>query len=139
MVRVKVDLKERGYEIIIGIGSTDKNDADNPFDIKLRKKMIRSVINHEKIGRNIKKVIEITDDPSDEKWFDETLKKSGYFDVVVGNNAWVNGIFDEAGYKIKRFRYYKRYFYEGEKIRKLMKEGQKWQNRLPRYLLLLIK
>ncbi|MCS6956281.1 MAG: pantetheine-phosphate adenylyltransferase, partial [Patescibacteria group bacterium] len=39
------------------------------------------------------------------------------------------------GYKVIRFPYYKRHLYEGWRIRKLIKKGKKWEDRVPRYLI----
>lgn len=99
-----------------------------------RKEMLELVIEKEKLSNKIIKIVPLDDFFDDEPWFKNTVKQAGKVDIVVGNNEWVNKIFEKHGYPILRAGYFHRYLYEGEKIRKLMKEGKKWQNRIPNYL-----
>lgn len=126
--------KELFRELIIGIGSTDKTDTDNPFSYTSRKHMVEKVLQHENLSNFVKKIVALNDNPDDSVWLKETLAKTGKIDAVVGNNEWVNGIFEHAGYKIIRLPFYKRELYEGIQIRKLMKSGGKWDDRVPQYL-----
>lgn len=107
---------------------------DNPFNAGLRKKMIEEFIGKEDVKQRVSKVIFLYDHPDDDVWLANALKKAGSIDVVIGNNAWVNTIFENAGYKIKRVRHYKREMYEGKKIRKLMKRHEQWEDLVPEYL-----
>ncbi len=136
LIKVTLGIAEK---IIIAIGSAASHNQDNPFSLRERLKIIHLVIDNEEWKDRIEKIIEINDDSSDDTWLDESLRKAGEFDLVVGNNEWVNGIFEKAGYTIKRFPYYKRYLYEGTKIRKLINEGKIWENRVPKYLISLLK
>ncbi len=120
--------------LVIGIGSTNVEDQDNPFSYEERKTMIEMVIQNEGLGDRVIKIISLIDFHDDEKWFQNTIKLAGKFNVVIGNNEWVNGIFEKRGYPIVRVGFYKRYLMEGEKIRKLMKEKKPWENRVPDYL-----
>ena len=61
--------------------------------------------------------IPLDDNPSDNIWLAELLKKAGKIDVVFGNNEWPNEIFEKAGFKVVRVPLYKRNIYEGTKIR----------------------
>jgi len=63
---------------------------------------------------------------------------SGKIDVVIGNNEWTNGIFERAGYPVLRLGFYKRYLYEGVRIRRLIKIGKRWENRVPDYIVTLL-
>lgn len=122
--------------LIIGVGSANmKNHNNNFLTYNKRKEMIQKVIESEKLGNKIIKIVSLDDFYNDEKWFKNSLKQAGKFDIVVGNNEWVNGIFESRGYPILRVGFYKRFIYEGERIRKLMKEGNKWQDRIPKYLI----
>lgn len=121
-------------KIVIGIGSTNVTDENNPYGYEVRKKMLEEFIRHERIEDRILKIVPLDDIPSDDEWLIETLKQTGKIDVVAGNNDWTNGIFKNAGYDVLVVPHYKRYILEGYKIRKLMKEGKNWQNRVPPYI-----
>ena len=120
--------------LFIGIGSSNRTDVKNPLNWRVRKKMLKKVIDKEKLNGKIKEIIPLKDFFNDEKWLNNVVKKTGGFDVVVGNNNWVNRIMKNGGKKIMRVPYYKRYLYEGEKIRRLMNEGKRWESRVPKYL-----
>ncbi len=125
--------------LVIGIGSTNVEDQDNPFSYEERKKMIATVIREEGLGDRVIKIVPLDDFYDDEKWFKNTIKLAGKFDVIIGNNEWVNGIFEKRGYPILRVGFYKRYLLEGEKIRQLIHVGKKWSDRIPGYLTKYIK
>ncbi len=125
--------------LVIGIGSANACNAENPLGYEERKKMIEEVTSHEKLSNKVMKIVSLDDFYDDEKWFKNTLRQSGPVDVIIGNNEWVNGIFEKRGYPILRVGYYKRYLLEGEKIRKLMQQGRDWENRVPKYIVPLIK
>jgi len=130
--------------LIIGIGSANLCDEANPFTYQERSKMIQEMICHEKLKGKILSTLPLNDYFDDELWFDnaiQEIKKSGNdnVDVIIGNNEWVNGIFEKRGYEIMRVGYYKRYIFEGEKIRKLMRENNEWKNRVPSYITPLIE
>ena len=97
------------------------------------------MIKNEGWSERIKKIVPLNDYHNDKLWLENSLKQSGEIDVVIGNNEWTNGIFERAGYPILRLGYYKRYLYEGERIRKLMREGKSWEERVPGYIVTLIK
>lgn len=124
--------------MIIGVGSVGKIDADNFLSFEQRKKMLDRVVNKEGWNDKVKKIVPLKDFYNDELWLKNSLKVAGKVDVVIGNNEWTNGIFEAAGYPILRLGFYKRYLYEGVKIRKLMKEAKRWENRVPGYIIPLI-
>jgi len=122
-------------KIIIGIGSANVIDENNPYSITARQQIIERVIRQEKLKDKVEQIIWLDDFHNDEKWTKQIKEKANKFDLVVGNNEWTNRILEKAGYPILRVKYYQRYRYEGEKIRQLMREGKKWQNRVPAYLI----
>lgn len=131
---------ERFEKVVILIGSPTKDDKNNPWDLKKRVRMVKKFIKHESLNKKILKIEEIVDVPDDDKWLRIALKKIGNEKfVVVGDNEWVNGIFENAGYKVWRTGYFKRENYEGVKIRQLINEGNLWSDRIPEYLISLIK
>lgn len=122
-------------KVIIGIGSASIFDENNPLDYQTRKKIIQTVFYKEKIEDRLLKIIPLEDFFDDKKWLDNVKKMIGNFDIVVSNNDWTNDIMKKAGYKVKSFPYYKRSLYEGWRIRKLAKQGKRWQERVPNYLI----
>lgn len=135
--------------LIIGVGSANIKNHDNNFlTYEQRKEMLEMVFEKEDLKDKLIKIVPLNDYFNDEVWFKKTIEKTGPVDVVVGNNQWTNGIFEARGYPILRVGYYKRFFYEGEKIRKLLKYtysqrslpiGKSWEDRVPPYLVSIIK
>jgi len=134
---IKKALK-KADKLIIGIGSANVTDGNNPYSTSLRQQMIEIVAKEEKLSDKIVQIILLDDFHNDKKWLDQIYKKSTKFDLVVGNNEWTNRILEKAGYPILRVGFYKRYQHEGEKIRQLMKENKNWQDRVPECLMRLI-
>jgi len=122
-------------KIIIGIGSANVTDENNPYSYELRKKMVEEFIHQEGIGDRVLRIIPSNDTPSDDDWLEQTLAAAPNVDIVIGNNDWTNGIFEKAGFEVLYVPYYKRELYEGWRIRKLMKEGKNWENRVPSYII----
>lgn len=127
-------------KIIIGIGSSNVSDKDNPYTFEKRLEMVEKFIEESSFAKasadkgKIIKVVPIPDVPDDEEWLKITLKNAGKFDVSFGNNDWVNGIFKTQGIDVVEFPFYKRYLLEGKKIRELMRSGKSWQDRVPLFI-----
>ncbi|MBI4080305.1 MAG: nicotinamide-nucleotide adenylyltransferase [Candidatus Levybacteria bacterium] len=120
--------------LIIGIGSVNTHDKNNPLSYEDRETLMRQVITREKLDGKKIHIVPLRDYFNDELWLKHALATVPLFDVVIGNNEWTNGIFQKAGYTVIRIPYYKRYIYEGERIRKIMERRGKWESRVPSYL-----
>ncbi len=119
----------------IGIGSANVTDENNPYSFEERKKILETVAKTENIKNRIVSIIPINDHlQSDEIWYEKAKEVVGEFEVYVGNDEWNTGIFGGHGHRVLRFPFYKRYRYEGTKIRRLMIKGGKWKERVPPYL-----
>lgn len=125
-------------KIIIGIGSANKNDEKNPWHWKDRKKFIQEFVNKENLREKVVKIIQLHDNPDDDVWFGNLIKKTGKFDVTIGNNPWNNGIIERHGIPAVTVGFKNRHTWEGIQIRRLMKEKKKWQDRVPEYIQTLI-
>ncbi|MEK7109764.1 MAG: pantetheine-phosphate adenylyltransferase [Patescibacteria group bacterium] len=125
---------EKANKIIIGIGSANIIDENNPIDFETRKKIIKAVFYKEGIEEKLSKIVPLDDFFDDKKWLSNLKKQVGKFDLALGNNDWTNNILAKAGYKVITVDYYNRKKFEGWRIRKLIKEGKKWQNRVPEYI-----
>ena len=121
--------------LILGIGAADVRDVDNPYDVKKRVEFLNKFVKEEKLEKKISRIVPLNNHPDDAIWLKNLLKKTGKIDVVIGNNEWVNGIFENAKIPALRIGHYKRNILEGTKIRKLMRENKKWETRVPKYLL----
>lgn len=121
-------------KIIIGIGSSNKSDEKNPWDSKTRKKMVSDFVNLEGLSSRVVKIILLHDNPDDDVWFANLVKKTGPFDVTIGNNPWNNGIIERHGIPAVEIGFKNRRLWEGVKIRRLIKNRKKWEDRVPQYL-----
>ena len=100
---------EKAEKIIIGIGSANMSDENNPIDYETRKKIIKAVAYKEKIfGNRLIKIIPLDDFFDDKKWLENLKKLVGKFDLALGNNNWTNNLLKKAGYKVLKVDYYKR-------------------------------
>lgn len=130
---------EKFEDVVILIGSTNVKDENNPWSYKSRKKMLAEFIRQNKIEKKVLKLDKIEDVPDDNKWLEVALQKIKTENfTVIGDNEWVNGIFEKAGYKVWRAGYFNRARLQGVKIRELMKNKKKWQDTVPEYLIELI-
>lgn len=121
-------------KIVIGIGSSNVSNSDNPWSFEERKRVVEEVLKKEKLEDKVIRIVDIPDVPEDSEWLRIANSKVGEFDVVIGGNEWVNGIYESTGIPVVRVDFFKRYLHEGRKIRKLMKEKKSWQSRVPPYL-----
>lgn len=131
---------EKFERIIILIGSSNIKDLNNPWNFDTRKKMVEKFLKESGLHDRVIKIESVIDVPSDDKWLEIALSKINTDDfIVIGDNEWVNGIFENAGIKILRTGYFKREKYEGIKIRDLYNKNKKWEDRVPEYIVKLIK
>lgn len=122
-------------KIYIGIGSSNKSDEKNPYSAKDRMSHIKKFLKEEHLEERVIKVLKLYDNPDDDVWFENLYKKIGPFDVTVGNNPWNNGIIERHGIPAVYIGFHKRHILEGIKIRDLMKQNKKWEDRVPQYLI----
>lgn len=126
-------------QITIGIGSSNIHDEKNPYPYVLRKKIILEYIKHEKLQGRVAKIVPVMDHPDDDIWLAKLLKKLDKVDVVIGDNEWVNGIFEKIKTPVVRVGFLDRKRFEGKVIRKLMNENKKWEDRILPYILPLLE
>ncbi len=110
---------------IIGIGSANIIDFDNPFPIDERIEMVKNELKKAKLNDYIEKIVTIDDVYNDDKWRKLALDQVEGVDLIVGNNDWVNDIFEVAGYPVLRVPFYKRHIYQGKIIREKLRKANK--------------
>jgi nicotinamide-nucleotide adenylyltransferase len=121
-------------KIIIGIGSANKSDSDNPLSAIDRKEVLNKIIQEENLEDRIVKIELLDDNVSDDLWLSETLEKVGKIDVVIGNNDWVNNLFKKIGIPALLTEFFYRDALEGQYIRKLIRQNRKWEHLVPENL-----
>lgn len=116
--------------VVVGIGSANVTDWDNPFSVGIRRKMIEGVLESDsELREKVEKVVTINDFHDDQLWFDETKRRVGLntpVDVVVGNNDWVNDIFIERDIPAFKTPLFDRGSKQGVVIRRDMREQQEF-------------
>lgn len=122
-------------KLYLGIGSAQIFDSKNPYNAEKRKKFLEEFIKEEKIKPRIIEILPIDDFPDDDVWFERLKKRIPGVEVIIGDNEWVNGIFERHGLPVLRIGYYKRHILEGTKIRNMLREGKSATRRIPKYLL----
>lgn len=121
-------------KIYIGIGSAQVSDGKNPYSLKKRKQFLETFIKEEGFKPRILQIFSIDDHPDDDVWFDHLIKRIPGTEVVIGDNEWVNGIFERHGVPVVRIGYYKRHILEGTKIRNLLEQKKSIARRVPAYI-----
>lgn len=121
-------------KIVVGIGSPNVSDEKNPYDLSTRKKFLAEFIKRANIEDKVLKIVSIPDVPDDNEWLSIANKKTGKVDVVIGDNEWVNGIYEASGIPVARVGHFKRKTLEGTKIRHHIKTKKPWKSRVPVYL-----
>jgi nicotinamide-nucleotide adenylyltransferase len=106
-------------KISIGIGSVNPKpgDIDNPFPVEVREKILRRELDRYGLTPKITEIVRLNDFGDDQKWFDHVKSLVERFDVVVGNNGWVNEIFKERGIETKEILMLDRNRLQGKEIR----------------------
>ncbi|MBI3366433.1 pantetheine-phosphate adenylyltransferase, partial [Candidatus Roizmanbacteria bacterium] len=132
-------VRKKVKKLVIAIGSANVIDEDNPFTYEERKKMIEKVVQEEKLTDFVVRIVPLNDYHNDELWYKQAIQKAVKVDLIIGNNEWTNSIFEKRGHAILRAGFFKRYLYEGEKIRNLIRQKKPWKERVPKYLVNMIK
>lgn len=126
-------------QIIIGIGSSNKSDEKNPYSSDERMEFVKKFIEEEGLTGKVFQITKLHDNPDDDVWFENLIKQVGSFDITIGNNPWNNGIIERHGIPALEIGFYKRDKLEGIKIRSLIGNNDKWEDRVPSYLINYIK
>ena len=119
------------YRLVIVIGSINKKDKENPFSYNSKKRMINESL---KDYKSKYRIIGIKDVHDDKKWASVIEKKARFDLVVTGSRKgkseeWVKRCFPDKN--IIRYTMFYSKKYNGTKIRKLIREGKKWEHLVP--------
>ena len=126
-------------KIIIAIGSSQfKNQPNNPFSAKLRRKMIIKSLVAEKIPRKKYSIFEITDINNDNLWVKHVERHVPKFGVIYSGSEHVRKLFRRTDkYKIKIPKFNLKI--SATMVRKKIMHGQNWEKFVPAAVIKLIK
>lgn len=114
----------RDYErVVIGIGSANKSDMNNPLSLQEREKILRAVFG------NWIEVVGLEDFENDERWVRNVLKVAD-FDVAISGNERVLRLLMPVK-TVERIKLYEPEKYSATKIRELIKKSNKWAHLVP--------
>ncbi len=110
-------------EIVIGIGSSNVLNKENPLTSFQRHLLLERRLANEGIRDKVKNIVHLKDFQNrDGLWLKSAELQAGQIDVVVGNNPWVNSIFQNAGYKVEEVDEFDRENLSGKNCRKELEE-----------------
>lgn len=122
-------------ELKIGIGTSELTNNKNPIPPRDILDILLEVAETESFGKKISGIYLIKDYPNNnDRWINEVKNIVGNFDVYIGNDKSTSDIFKEEGYQVISTDLFKRDLYEGTKIRSLIENKKKWEDRSPHYL-----
>ena len=117
-------------ELLIGVAAaTDSGTAKNPFTSGERNEMIRLALDGSGLGPY--RVIDLPDIHNPPVWARYVANLSPPFDLVVAHSDETLGLFEEAGYPVRKAEPYERDTYSGTRIRHLMVEFEQWETLVP--------
>lgn len=118
-------------EVLIGIGSSQYlHTVDNPFSGEEREKMIEESL--KEAGLKNYKIVLILDIHNPPKWVDHVVNIVSDFDIVITNNDFTQELFRKKGFKTINTQFFDKTNFSGKKIRKLMADGKKWEEFVPK-------
>jgi nicotinamide-nucleotide adenylyltransferase len=128
---------KREKNISIVIGSSQENlDANNPFYLRERKKMLEKTLLAENI--NNFKIYSVLDYPDDVLWAKKVLRTTKSRSIIFTRNPWTKRCFKKIGVKVKAHPLFFNKL-SATKIRRRVVKNQKWQNLVPSPVFCLLK
>ncbi len=113
--------------LMIGIGSSNIADEDNPWTVEERERMLTNALEKNiDIKSGLGGIVRLPDyflenrQYDDPKWVEETLLSTGDIDVVVSNNDWVCGLLSPK-HRIINPQLFNREHFQGKIIRQSLR------------------
>lgn len=117
-------------EVVLVVGSAQKSHApDNPFTAGERIAMIRAAL--AEAGIDAAYPIAVPDLHRNALWVRHVETYVPPFDVVLTHNPLPARLFGEAGYDVDQPEMTERDRFEGERVRRLLREGGDWAKLVP--------
>jgi len=130
---------KRSSRAIIAIGSAQKSfEPKNPFSALERRGMIRQQLKSAGIAGKCALVL-VTDVNDNGKWAAHVDTRVPEYGVVYSNNTLVRRLMKKAGKKVLAVPFFRKGRFNATKIRERMKKEQKWDDRVPAKVGLLLR
>ncbi len=112
---------EISNSVIIGIGSINILNSENPWTALQRHEMLNFALTEAGI-RSKAKIVHLRDYHHDEKWLNNAQRVTGKVDIVLGNNPWVNDIYKAAGIETMEIPLFDRNEKSGKRCRQKLRD-----------------
>ena len=129
----------RSSRVIVAVGSAQKSfEPENPFTAQERKRMILEQLGAAGLARRCS-LVSVTDVNDNGKWVRHVDESVPRYDAVYSNNALVKRLMKKAGKKVLSAPFFSKERFNATKIRARMKQAQKWDDRVPARVRLLLR
>lgn len=125
-------LTERAEHVILGIGSSNRYNARNPFTAAETTEMIRAAMTS--IGRENYAILEVPDLDDGPRWRRMVLDMLGHVDVFVTANGYVRSLLMNDYTVVHPVRFVppeRRVRVDGSMVREAMARGEGWREFVP--------
>jgi nicotinamide-nucleotide adenylyltransferase len=120
-------------EAVVAIGSAQySHNANNPFTAGERLVMIRKALEEASVDYSQVWVVPVPDVHLHMLWVAALEGYTPRFDVVYSNEPLTRRLFMEAGYKVKRIRFFERKNYNSTLVREKMLHDDSWTTLVPK-------
>jgi nicotinamide-nucleotide adenylyltransferase len=120
-------------ELVIVIGSAQySHNINNPFTAGERLVMICRALKEAGIDYSRLWVVPVPDVHLHMLWVSALEGYTPHFNVVYSNEPLTRRLFREAGYKVKRIRFFQRNLYTSTLVREKMLKGENWTKLVPK-------
>ena len=120
-------------ELVIVIGSAQySHKINNPFTAGERLVMISSALKESSFDLSRIWIVPVPDVHLHMLWVSALEGYTPHFDVVFSNEPLTCRLFMEAGYKVKKIRFFERRLYTSTLIREKMIKGDDWKDLVPK-------
>lgn len=120
-------------ELVIVIGSAQySHNTNNPFTAGERLVMIRHTLQDAGVDPSRFWVVPVPDVHLHMLWVSALEGYTPRFDVVFSNEPLTRRLFMEAGYKVKKIRFFERKIYSSTLIREKMVKDESWTTLVPK-------
>lgn len=120
-------------ELVIAIGSAQySHNANNPFTAGERLVMIRRALDEAGVDYSRIWVVPVPDVHLHMLWVAALEGYTPSFNIVYSNEPLTRRLFMEAGYKVKRLRFFERKDYNSTLVREKMIKDDSWTSFVPK-------
>lgn len=129
----------RSSRVIVAIGSAQKSfEPQNPFSAGERKRMIRWQLRAAGLAEKCR-LAAVSDVNDNGKWVRHVDESVPRYDAVYSNNALVKRLMKKAGKKVLSVPFFRKEKFNATRIRARMKQAQKWYDRVPAQVRLILR